>query len=81
MEAVVVHPAYWGRAHGGNLVKWGMELSRIDKVKQGVLASKMGRDLYSKLEWEEMAEICLKGDEIVPQGVSSAVMKYDPTTG
>jgi hypothetical protein len=80
MEMVVVHPAYWGRAHGGNLVKWGMELSRIDKVKQGVIAAKMGRDLYSKLGWKEKAEISLEGDEIVPQGVSVAVMEYDPTT-
>jgi GNAT superfamily N-acetyltransferase len=80
MEMVVVHPAYWGRGHGRNLVKWGMELARIDKVKQGVIAAKMGRDLYSNLGWKERAEICLEGDEITPQGVSVAVMEYDPTT-
>jgi len=57
-----------------------MELSRIDKVKQGVISAKMGRDLYTKLGWKEKAEICLESDEIVPQGVSVAVMEYDPMT-
>ena len=57
------------------MVKWGMELSRIDKVKQGVIATKMGEHLYSKFEWKKKSEICIKGDEIVPQGVSVAVME------
>ena len=74
---VIVHPFYWRRSHGENLVKWGMELSRIDKVKQGVNAAGMGQYLYNKLGWKKKSEICIKGDEIVPQGVSVALMEYD----
>lgn len=79
MVMVTVHPAYWERGHGGSLVKWGMELARIDKLKQGVIATKMGQDLYSELGFKNLKEIHISGDEIVPQGVSVAVMEYDPT--
>jgi len=81
MEMVVVHPAYWARGHGKNLVKWGMELARIDKVKQGVIAAKMGTDLYSQLGWKSLTEVHIEGDEIVPQGVTFAVMEYPTTEG
>lgn len=77
MDMVVVHPAYWSRGHGENLVRWGMKLACIDKIKQGVIAGKMGQDLYNKLGWKNLKEIHIEGDEIVPQGVSVAVMEYD----
>jgi hypothetical protein len=80
MEMVVVHPAYWARGHGGDLVKWGTELARIDKMNQGVIAADMGKNLYSKLGWKNLTEIRIEGDEIVPQGVTITVMEYDPTT-
>lgn len=73
---VVVHPAYWARGHGGHLVKWGMKLARIDKSKQGVIASKMGIVLYNKLGWKYLTKIHIEGDE---RGVSVAVAEYDPT--
>jgi len=80
MDMVVVHPAYWGHGHGGNLVKWGMNLARIDKVKYGVIAAKMGTDLYRELGWQHLTDVRLEGDEVTPQGVEVAVMEYDPTT-
>ena len=79
VNMVVVHPAYWRRGHGGNLVKWGMKLARIDKVKQGVSATKMGKDLYQKLGWQYLTEIHIEGDETMPQGVSSTIMEYNLT--
>ena len=81
MDMVVVHPAYWGRGHGRDLVNWGMQLARVDKVKQGVTAAKMGADLYKKLGWQHLTEVHIKGDEIVPQGVDVAIMEYNPTIG
>jgi hypothetical protein len=44
-------------------------------MKQGVIASKMGRGLYNKLGWKEFT---LKEMRLYPQGVSIAVMEYDP---
>ena len=73
---LVVHPFYWRRKHGGNLVRWGMELSRIDKVNEGVVATKMGECLLNTLGWKKTTDICIKGDEVVPQGVSVALMEY-----
>ena len=80
MERLVVHPAYWARGHATNLVKWGMELARTDKVTQGVFATKMGGDFFCKLLWKNLTEVRIDGDEIVPQGVSFTVLEYDPTT-
>jgi len=80
MEMVVVHPAYWARGHGGNLVKWGMKLASFDKVKQGVTGAKMGTDLYHNLGWKHLTEVRIEGDETVPQGVDVTLMEYDPTT-
>jgi hypothetical protein len=80
MTTVVVHPAYRGRGHEANMVKWGMELARTDNVRQGVIAAMLGRDPYSKLGWKDVSKICLEGDEIVPQGLSLDVMDYDPST-
>lgn len=76
MEMVVVHPAYWHRGHGERLVRWGMALAKADGVTQGVIAAKMGTDLYSKLGWRNVSEVQLHGDDIVPEGVSVAVMEY-----
>jgi hypothetical protein len=42
LEMAAIHPAYWGRGNWWNLVKWGMELARLDKVKQGIIAREFG---------------------------------------
>jgi N-acetylglutamate synthase-like GNAT family acetyltransferase len=78
MDQVAVHPAYWKRGHGTALVKWGMELARIDQVVQGVSAAKMGEKLYAELDYKVVERISLDGDEVTPQGVSTAMMVYDP---
>ena len=56
-----------------------MKLAHVDKVKQGVSAAKMGEDLYQKLGWQYLTEVCIEGDEIVPQGVDVTIMKYNTT--
>ena len=40
----------------------------------------MGIDLYKRLDWKKLSEIHLEGDEIVSEGVTVAVMEYDPAT-
>ena len=88
IEMMVIHPAYWGREHGKNLVRWAMELARMDKKNLGAAApelvqgaSKSGDwiDLYDKLGFRTVKEIHIEGDEIVPQGASFTVLKYDST--
>lgn len=78
MEMVVVHPAYWRRGHGTTLVGWGMELAKIDHIKQGVIAAKMGEKLYAKLGYSPLEELRLDGDEEAPDGVKCVAMKYTP---
>ena len=78
MEMVVVHPAYWKRGHGTNLVKWGMDLAATDKIDQGVIAAKMGTALYKSLGYKHLDDVRMEGDEVVPNGVEVAVMKYVP---
>lgn len=79
MEMVVVHPAYWRRGHGSTLVGWGMKLAESDQVRQGVIAAKMGEDLYSRLGYTHLEDLRLDGDEQAPEGLTCAVMDYDPT--
>ena len=79
MEMVVVHPAYWRRGHGTTLVGWGMKLANIDQVRQGVIAAKMGEDLYTRMGYTNLEDLHLDGDEQTPEGLTIAVMNYDPT--
>ncbi|RMJ14070.1 hypothetical protein BHE90_009418 [Fusarium euwallaceae] len=76
MEMVVVHPAYWRRGHGGRLARWGIDLAKLDEVCQGVIAAKMGKSLYLSLGYENLEDLHLDGDEVVPQGVDVSVMQY-----
>lgn len=80
MEMVVVHPAYWRRGHGTDLVKWGLQLSTTDKIGQGVIAAEMGAPLYQKLGYEHIDDVDIPGDEIVRDGVHVSVLKYTPKT-
>ncbi|KAI1327875.1 hypothetical protein F5Y16DRAFT_182045 [Xylariaceae sp. FL0255] len=77
MEMLAVHPAYWSRGHGGLLTQWGIELARIDQVKQGVIAAKMGEDLYRHLGYKALESLEIPGDEITPQGVTVTAMVLD----
>lgn len=79
MEMAVVHPAYWRRGHGTLLVRWGMELSKLDGVKQGVIAAKMGAELYAGLGYSVVEELRMDGDEEAPDGVTCVAMQYTPT--
>lgn len=79
MEMVVVHPAYWHRGHGSRLIGWGMRLANIDQVEQGVIAAKMGEDLYNKLGYKTLEQLRVDGDEQAPEGLICAAMKYTPS--
>ncbi len=77
MEMLVVHPAYWKRGHGTKLAQWGLDLATADEVKQGVIATEMGKNLYRNLGFQSLEEIRIDGDEVVPQGVIVSAMEFD----
>ena len=78
MEMLVVHPAYWSRGHGTALVGWGLKLAEADGIQQGVLAVGMGAELYPKLGYEPLLELCFEGDEDSPQGLVVKAFIYNP---
>lgn len=49
MERTVTHPAYWRRGHAGKLTRWGLALSQLDGVDQGVLATSMGAAFFQSV--------------------------------
>ena len=76
MEMAVVHPAYWKRGHGLELVKCDMGLSRAGIATQGVMAVDQGTDLYRKLGYRHLDDVRIEGDAQVPAGVMIAIMEY-----
>ena len=78
MEVVVVHPAYWGRGHGSSLVKWGMHLADLDHIKQGVVATRLGAKLYSRLGFSTLSYLHLDGDDQDREELTLSVMQYNP---
>ena len=55
-----------------------MKLANIDQVRQGVIAAKIGEDLYNLLGYTHLEDLHLDRDEQVPEGLTCAVMAYDP---
>ncbi|KAJ5736559.1 uncharacterized protein N7483_001684 [Penicillium malachiteum] len=58
MDILCVHPAYWRRGHGTQLVTRTLDLARMDGITQGVNAARMGARLYKALGY---AFICTAG--------------------
>ena len=78
LEVLVVHPAYQGQGHGGTLVRWGLELARVDGVQQGVIGPAKGTKLYQSLGFELLTELHWDGDDITPEGLKLGVLRFDP---
>lgn len=76
MNIVVVHPAYWRRGHGTNLVGWGMKLTDLDQTTQGVISAGMGTKLYGELGFEKLCETHVEGDDRTPEGLVNGIMRY-----
>ncbi|KAI0385425.1 hypothetical protein F5Y04DRAFT_245811 [Hypomontagnella monticulosa] len=76
MERIAVHPAYWRRGHGTQLAAWGVKLSDIDGVDQGVLANSMGQKLFEHVGYELLDVISVPGDTRNPKGTDFAVLKH-----
>jgi GNAT superfamily N-acetyltransferase len=76
LEWLVVHPAYWRRGHGTRLAQWGVKLSILDHINQGVIAEKMAVDLYHKLGYKHVEDVDIIGDDVVPTGFSVSLMEY-----
>lgn len=66
-DTLVVHPAYWRKGHGTSLNKWHTELADLDGVGLGVVASKMGRKLFTHVGFKEAAQINVPGYENHPK--------------
>ncbi|KAG8169503.1 hypothetical protein KVR01_000248 [Diaporthe batatas] len=81
MDMLVVHPAYWRRGHGTTLGKWGLDLARIDGVKQGVMAASSGKKLYTSMGYTNLEDVHIDGDEITPDGVTISAMVFEPGNG
>ena len=78
LEMLAVHPAYQGHGHGGALVRWGLELARMDGVKQGVIGPEKGMKLYKSLGFELLDELQWPGDDITPDGLRLGVLRFNP---
>lgn len=81
IDMLVIHPAYWRRGHGSRLAKWGLELSRRDGVKQGVMAASTAKQFYTLLGFQNLEDIHVAGDEIMAEGVTVSAMLFDPASG
>jgi len=53
-----------------------VKLSTRDHINQGVIAEKMAVDLYHKLGYKHIEDVDIKGDDIVPTGLSVSLMEY-----
>lgn len=78
MEMLAVHPAYWKRGLGGALTRSGMDLAKTDGIQQGVIATEMGKAVYSAMGFKHLEDVHLDGDGLVPQGVTVSAMIFDP---
>lgn len=78
MDMVVVHPAYWRRGHGTLLVKWGMGLSDMDRVNQGVIAAEMGEKLHLRSKYIEVDKIFVESETEHKSNVNLGVLERAP---
>ncbi|KAI3556613.1 hypothetical protein CABS01_04220 [Colletotrichum abscissum] len=46
--------------------------------KQGVIAATMGKALFASMGYENLEDIKIEGDEVVPQGVTVSAMVFKP---
>ena len=77
MERLVVHPAYWNRGHGSAIGKWGVDLSDIDGVDQGVAATSLGQKLFRHVGYEFLTDLHVEGDAANPEGVTFALLRHE----
>ena len=56
-----------------------MKLVNIDQVRQGIIATKIGEDLYNRLGYTYLEDLRLDRDEQASEGLTCAVMSYDPS--
>lgn len=81
MERTAVHPAYWKHGQGSTLAKWGLDLAKVDKVNQAVLATSMGAILFKYMGFKLITERQIDGGKEDPTGFFIAVLEYYVTGG
>ncbi|KAK2595301.1 hypothetical protein QQS21_007016, partial [Conoideocrella luteorostrata] len=81
VDMSVVHPAYWRRGHGTELVKWGKSLADLDYMAQGVVAAAMGEKLYMSLGYQKLDHVKVEDkDGPGPHELSVGILKYFGST-
>ena len=77
LQALGTLARFQRRGYGSVLVRWGMERATRDGVVATLLASPMGRLVYPRLGWEELAEVKVQvpGEE---EHTFLYPMVYDP---
>ena len=75
---LAVHPAYWCEGHGTALVKWGLELAKMDSSPQGVVATVMGERLYTKLGYKRISKIKIGENDNGVKEFELGVLRYTP---
>ena len=75
---LVVHPAYWQRGHGTKLMAWGQELAKLDGVKRGVFAAKMGEKMYLSMHFKKLDDVNATDADNHEQKISVGVLEYIP---
>jgi N-acetylglutamate synthase-like GNAT family acetyltransferase len=78
LEMLAVHPAYWYKGHGTALVKWGLELAKMDSIPQGVVASVMGEKLYIKLGYKLISKIKVGEKDNDVKEFEIGILRYTP---
>ncbi|KAK2590070.1 hypothetical protein QQS21_012258, partial [Conoideocrella luteorostrata] len=78
MSMLVLHPEYWRKGRGSEMVRWGQNLADMDNVRQGVSAAAMGEELYLHLGYELIERISVPGDSDDPEGIRMGIRVYTP---
>jgi ribosomal protein S18 acetylase RimI-like enzyme len=73
------HPDYWRQGFGTTLCQWGMEMAADQGLVVLLVASIMGRNLYTKLNFTTLGEVVkqVPGEK---ERVISHAMVFDPTS-
>ena len=78
MDMLVVHPAYWCRGHGTNLLEWGMKLANLDSVKQGVIATNMGEELCLSKGYKKLDDVVAVDENDCSKKIKLGVLELVP---
>ncbi|KAL1840238.1 hypothetical protein VTJ49DRAFT_669 [Mycothermus thermophilus] len=81
LQILATLPEFQRRGHGSALCRWAMDLVRRDSLRHmSVMASPMGRELYTFLGFEWVGSFCIQVPGEEEKLVLQAMMYRPPTT-